>query len=183
MSTEKTANKKTDARQEVFVREYLIDLNGTRAAIAAGYSEKGADVAAIRMLGNARVQKLIAELTEQRLKRLDITADRVLGELARLAFVDPRKFFNDDGTAKPISQLDDDTAAALAGVEVFEEFEGSGENRKFAGYTKKFKIADKRGSLELLGKHLKLFTDKIEHGGQIGEYRIVTNVKRPHAST
>jgi hypothetical protein len=71
MPTENTP-KKTDARTEIFVREYLIDFNGTRAAIAAGYSERGAEVAASRLLRNPKAQKLIEKLTAERAKRLDI---------------------------------------------------------------------------------------------------------------
>lgn len=143
--------KKTEARQEVFAREYVVDLNGTRAAIAAGYSEKGAHVAGIRLLRNATVQKLIAELTEERTKKLDITAEYVLGKIRQ--------------TIERCSQ----------GVEVLDR-EG-----KPTGVWKEDSFAVLKGC-ELLGKHLKLFTDKVEHGGQIGEYRIVTNVKRPHQS-
>src|ERR1043166_5132195 len=72
-------------REEIFAREYVVDLNGTRAAIAAGYSAKGADVAAARLLGNARVKQSIAEIIEQRTKKLEISADEVLTELHRLA--------------------------------------------------------------------------------------------------
>jgi phage terminase small subunit len=99
---------------------------------------------------------------DERAARTGITADRVLAEIAKLAFFDPRKFFDADGAPIPIHELDDDTAAALAGMNVFEVFEGTGKNRVFVGYTKKYKLTDKRGSLELLGKHLKLFTDVVE---------------------
>jgi phage terminase small subunit len=154
-----SSRKKIKARWEIFVREYVVDLNGTRAAIAAGYSEKGARVEACRLLTKPNIQKMIEKLAAERAKKLEITADRVLRELGRLAFSDPRKFFNDDGTAKHISQLDDDTAASLAGLEVFEEYSGKGEDRELTGYTKKFKLADKGINLERLGRHLGIFKD------------------------
>lgn len=96
---------------------------------------------------------------DAKLKRVHITPERVISELGRLAFVDPRRFFNDDGTAKRIGELDDDTAAALAGIEVYEEFAGRGEDRELIGHTKKFKIADKGVNLERLGRHFGLFRD------------------------
>lgn len=108
---------------------------------------------------------------DKRANKVEITADRVIEEIARLAFFDPRKFFNQDGSPIPIQELDDDTAMALAGMDVMEEFEGSGADRVFVGYTKKFKLTDKRASLELLGKHLKLFTDKTEVSNPDGSLR------------
>ena len=96
------------------------------------------------------------------MEKLDITAERVIAELAKLAFFDPRSFFNADGSAKQVTELDDDTAMALAGMEVCELFEGNGEQKHAYGLSKKFKLADKLRALELLGKYLKLFTDKVE---------------------
>ena len=154
-------------RRERFAREYVLDQNGTRSAIAAGYSKKTAGQAATRLLKNVQVQELIARFSQKVAQKLEITADRVLNEIAKLAFADPRKFFNQDGTAKRIEDLDDETAAALAGVEVVEEFSGAGKSRRVVGRTKKFKLADKGQNLERLGRYLKLFTDKVQIG--IGE--------------
>ena len=93
----------------------------------------------------------------KRNEKLDITADMVLRELARVAFSDARRLYNDDGSLKTPNELDDDTAAALAGIDTFEEFAGRGESRQIIGYTKKIHRWDKVKSLELLGKHLGLF--------------------------
>ena len=73
-----------------------------------------------------------------------------------------RKLFNADGSLKQVHELDDDTAAGLAGVEVVELFEGSGDDKHAFGLLKKFKLADKGINLERLGKHFKLFTDRVE---------------------
>jgi phage terminase small subunit len=174
--------KKADARREIFAREYVIDLNGTRAAVAAGYSEKSAEVTASRLLRNAKVQKLIDELTAERAKRLDITADRVLEELGRMAFANMLDYMGvqQSGDAYiDLSKLTREQAAAIQEITVDEYAEGRGEEARQVKRTR-FKLADKRGSLKLIGKHLKMFTDKVEHSGQVGEYRIVTNVKMPH---
>ena len=149
------------AKQRIFVKEYLTDFNGTRAAIAAGYSKKSARMTASRMITKANIQAEIAKLTEKRCGKLEITADRVLEELGKLAFFDPRKFFRADGSLVPVLELDDDTAMALAGLEVNELFEGKGDEREMVGYAKKFKLADKGQNLERLGRYFKLFTDKI----------------------
>lgn len=149
-------------RRERFAREYAIDQNGTRAAIAAGYKKKSAGVTASRLLKNAKVEELIAKYAGKTAAKLEITADRVLQEIAKLAFGDCRKFFRADDSAIPINELDDQTAATLTGIEIFEEFEGRGNKRKKVGYTKKFKFADKGENLERLGNYLQLFKNRIE---------------------
>lgn len=156
------AEKKLTPKQKRFVDEYLIDLNATQAAIRAGYSPKTANEQGARLLVNVSIAKAIQEARDKRQQRTEITQDRVLQEYARLAFYDPRKLFRPDGTPKPIEELDDDTAAALAGLDVREEFEGAGESRTFAGYTKKYKLANKLGALDSLAKHLGLFDSKEE---------------------
>jgi len=148
-------------RQKRFVAYYLKDPNATNAAISAGYSKKAAKEIGSRLLTNANVAAAIAEGQAKLAAKLEITAEQIARELARIAFVDPRKFFNDNGTAKRISELDDDTAAALAGIEVFEEYERRGKQRELIGYTKRFKLADKGASLERLGRHLGMFKDRI----------------------
>ena len=94
-------------------------------------------------------------------------AQRVLSELNSTAFVDIRNIFNDDGSIKDISEIDDDTARAINGIEVFEEFEGFGKDREHVGQTKKIKLVDKLKSIEMLGKNLKMFTDKKEFSGTL----------------
>jgi phage terminase small subunit len=153
---------KLTPKQALFVQEYLIDLNATRAAIAAGYSKKTAEAAASRLLRNVKVRAETGKQTAERSERLEISADRVLQELARLAFLDPRRFFDADGIAKPITALDNDTARALAGMDVEELFEGRGDDRRRIGVVRKYKLADKKAALELLGKYLGLFVERLQ---------------------
>ena len=154
-------------KQELFIAQYLATgLDGTKAAIAAGYSPKTANSQASQLLSNPKVAAVIAEKQGKRMAKLDITANRVLQELAKLAFFDIRKFYNSDGSLKPVPELDDDTAAALVGMEIevaYDHF-GKGQNKP-SGDLKKIKMADKGLNLERLGRHLKLFTDKLEVKG------------------
>lgn len=145
------------SRQGLFVGEYVVDLNATRAAIAAGYSEKGARVRGAELLANRNISDEIAQRSGKRLSKLEITADRVLQQLARIAFFDVRKLFNVDGSAKQIRELDADAASVITSLEVRELSSGSGDNKHVCGVSRKYKLADKRGALELLGKHLNLF--------------------------
>lgn len=160
--------RKLTAKQKMFVAEYLVDLNATAAAIRARYSEKTARQIAARLLSNVNIQEAIQEALKGREKRTEITIDKVLKEYARLGFLDPRKFFNADGSPRDITELDDDTAAALAGFEVMEVWEGQGDNRTFVGYLKKYKLVDKKGALDSIGKHLGMFTEKMEITGKDG---------------
>ena len=83
-------------------------------------------------------------------------------EYAKLGFFDPRNLFRPDGSPKEITELDDETAAALAGLDVQEVYEGYGEDRKFVGYTKKYKLTDKKAALDSIAKCLGMFIDKVE---------------------
>lgn len=146
-------------RQERFAQEYIIDLNATQAAIRSGYSEKTAYSIGQRLLKHVEIQERIQQAMKERATRTGITQDRVLREYARIAFFDPRKLFDEDGNPINISELDEDTAAAIAGFEVVQEF-----NIKMGGtyYTKKYKLSNKLGALDSLAKHLGMFDGKQE---------------------
>lgn len=147
------------AKQAAFVREYLVDLNATQAAIRAGYSKKTANVIASELLAKPNIQSAIQEEMKKRAERTEITADKVLKEFAKLAFFDPRKLFDDKGNPKDITELDDDTAAALAGLDVVQDFD---PDTGVTSYTKKYKLASKQAALDSLGRHLGMFLDRTE---------------------
>lgn len=154
--------KKLTPKQARFVEEYLIDLNATQAAIRSGYSKKTA-----RQIGEQNLSKLdiateISAAQQKRSARTEITQDRVLQELARIAFFDIRKLYNSDGSMKAPHDLDDDAAAVLSGVDVVEEFSGRGEDREQIGVTKKAKVFDKGSALTLAMRHLGMLNDKID---------------------
>jgi len=165
--------------QARFVAEYLIDLNGKQSAIRAGYSEKTAESQASSLLRNPKVRAAVQAGMDKRAKKLEISADRVLQEIAKMAFVDERKFFNDDGSIKNVTELDDDTAAALQGFEVEKLYQHFAKGAaQETGTVSKIKIADKTKSLELLGRHLKLFTDKVEVSGLDGLYERLQEARK-----
>lgn len=146
-------------KQQMFVKEYLIDLNATQAAIRAGYSKKTADRIGPELLGKTCVAKAIQEAMDKRAARVEITADRVLQEIAKLAFANLQDFYNENGSLKDIHSLPRDIAVALSSTKV---------NLTEACAVQEIKLHDKKGSLELLGRHLKLFTDKTEITGKDG---------------
>lgn len=148
--------------QERFCQEYVVDLNGLKAAVRSGYSEKTAAQQASRLLINVKVTARIQSLADARAERVQVNADTVLTNLLKLATSDLRKLFGVDGNLLPVSQWPDDVALAVSAVEIEELFEGFGEERQHIGYTKKVKLWDKVRSLEALGKHLQLFTEKLQ---------------------
>lgn len=159
----KSNTPKLTEQQDIFCQEYIVDLNATQAAIRAGYSPASANEQASRMLAKANIQDRVNKLAAARAARTQTTADRVLMELGKLGLSDVRKLFDDKGGLLPPNLWPDDIAVAVSSVEVEELFDGYGEDRTQIGYTKKVKLWDKTKALELIGKHLKLFTDKVEH--------------------
>jgi phage terminase small subunit len=143
-------------KQTRFVEEYLIDLNATQAAIRAGYSEKTAKSVGQENLTKPDIKTAIDASIAERSKRTQVTADRVVQELARIAFVDTRQIFTwgPGGVVLRSSEdLTDDEAAIVAEVS---------ETTSKDGGSIRAKRFDKLKALELLGKHLGMFTDKVQ---------------------
>lgn len=151
--------KRLTPKQALFVSEILIDGNASAAARRAGYSERTARQIGDENLSKPDIAEAIAKAQAKRLERNEITAERVLAELARVAFFDVRKLLNPDGTMKPLDQLDDDTAAAIAGLDLAEICDAEGAP---IGVLKKIKIADKLTALDKLARHLGLLQDKVK---------------------
>ena len=145
---------KITEKQRLFISEYQVDFNGTKAAIRAGYSPKRASEMAYQLLQIPTVRKALDRAMEERLRKIGVRADRVLTEIARVAFSDLRKLYDEAGRLKLPREWPEEAAGAVAGVDVVEEFEGKGKDRTLIGYTKKVRTYDKVRALELLSKHL-----------------------------
>ena len=161
------AAPKLTPKQEAFVREYLVDLNSSAAARRAGYAKANANVTGPRLLANVGITQHIEAAKQKRAAKVEITAERVLMELGRIAFFDLRKLYREDGSMKAMNELDTESAAVLAGVEVTEEFDGYGKDRTLIGYTKKAKVPDKVAALALAMRHLGMLKDKTEITGSL----------------
>lgn len=170
-------SKKLTPLQKRFVEEYVIDLNKTEAAIRAGFSKKTAGQKAWNMTSDkdprfTHVYEAIQKKLQQKAKRNEIKADDVLKGLARIAFGDIRQLFRDDGTLKPMSEWSEDTAMAIASVEVVED-------QLMNTRTAKIRTNDRLKALELIGKHLGMFTEKVDVSikGSLAE-RLMASRKR-----
>lgn len=160
---------KLSPRQERFCQAYIKDLNGTKAAITAGYAEKSARIQAAQLLARPNIFARVSELKEAQAKRLQVKADDVLMELKRVALVDVTLAFDEMGALKPLHEIPEDVRRAIAGLEVAEIYGGEGPQKSVMGLNRKVRFYDKNKALELLGKHLKLFADRIEHSGPNGK--------------
>lgn len=173
-------------KQQAFVREYLVDLNATQAAIRAGYSAKDADVQGPRLLGNVRIADAIEKAMAERAERTEITADRVIQELAKIGFADIRKAVRWYSQTNVATVDTDADMAALAGegelrfavanqVELVssEEIDDAtaaaiSEIGQTASGALKVKLHDKRAALVDIGRHLGMFKERVELTGKDG---------------
>jgi phage terminase small subunit len=153
--------RKLTKKQAVFVEEYLVDLNATQAAIRAGYSPTTAHKTGSQLLGKSVVSQAVNARIKDREARTQITQDKVLREIARIALADPRKVmtWGPGGIVLADSQALSEDDAAVVG-EVSESFTENGR-------TLRVKMNDKLRALEMLGRHLGLFKEKIELSGLV----------------
>lgn len=134
-------------RQAAFVREYLLDKNATQAAIRAGYSPKTAKEMGCENLTKPHIIEAVNAGLMDLAAQVGITSVMVLRERKRIAFFDPRRLFDSDGTPIPIQDLDDDTAASITGLDVMQVYSG-----EVPAVIKKYRIAAKDTSLAALEK-------------------------------
>jgi phage terminase small subunit len=152
-------------RQEKFVYEYLLCLNARQAAVAAGYSGKRVGVLASRMIRSPAIAKAIAAGKARQLKRTDLSAERVLEELRRLAFMDPRRVFDAVGNLLPVKDWPTELSSSLASFEVIKKNAVAGDGH--IDVIHKVKFWDKPKSLEMLAKHFALLVERVENSGGI----------------
>jgi len=159
----KDKQRKLTKKQKLFVAEYQKDWNATRAAIVVGYKEHRASEIACRLVKKSQVQEAIEKAMAERLRKIGVHSERILTEVARVGLSDLRKLYNEDGSLKLPHEWSDEAAAAIAGVEVLEEFIGKGKARTLVGHTKKVRVFDKVRALELLSKNLGIIGNGKHH--------------------
>jgi len=160
--------RKLTAKQLRFVAEYIVDQNGKQAAIRAGYSSRTAKEQASRLLENALVRAEVNRHLGAILKRSIVSAEEVLRGLLRIAEFDIRTLYNNNNALKPVSEWPEEAGRVLLGLEVDEIWDGDGSQRKVIGETRKVKFESRTPALIALGRHLKLFLDRIEINGNLG---------------
>lgn len=140
-------------QQKLFCMEYLrLKFNGYQAAMNAGYSKHSARAQASYLLTNPNIQLLISKLKKDLALQLNISALDIAREYARIGFSDIRKIFDEDGNLIQVNDLEDESAANVSSIEVFEEYQGRGEEREFIGRTKKVRLYNKVDALDKLAR-------------------------------
>lgn len=164
--TEPTYN--LNPQQELFCYEYLKDRNQTKAYIRAGYSENGAQQNASNLMLSHFVRARINELIKEQLDKIKIDVGFVLREILNSASIDISDAYDTNGNLLPINDMPEPLRKAIIQIETEELFDGRGKDREHIGTAKTIKIQDRLKALELLGKHLKMFTDVHEIPGLEG---------------
>lgn len=148
-------------RQKRFVSEYLIDLNATQAAIRAGYSAKTARAIGQENLTKPYIQQAIQAANAERLKRNHISQDRVLQEIARVALADIRQLYKNGKLLSP-HEMSDDIASAVAQIDAI-----TAEADNVPVMVTKVKMHNKISALEMLARHLNMFSEEMKTPRQI----------------
>ena len=152
--------KLTD-KQQKFVEEYLIDLNATQAAIRAGYSTDTASVIGCENLIKPNVKNAIDKALAARSKRTGVNQDRVIQELAKIAFLNPSDVINMQN-ASVMDNANKDDLSCIASVKIKRSSSENGDSVE-----REIKTYDKLKALDLLGRHLGMFNDKLKIEGSI----------------
>lgn len=164
-----------EPRQQLFVDEYLVDLNATQAAIRAGYSENSARAIGCENLTKPNIANAIAKAQEERSSRTKITQDMVLQELAKIGFANMLDYMKPHNGQMHLdmSEITRDQAAAISEYQT-ETVSGRGEMPDIE--KTKFKLLDKRQALVDIGRHLGMFKDTVNHVSDDGSMRPVFNI-------
>jgi len=157
-------------RQARFVQEYLIDLNGKEAATRAGYVAKSAAIKASKLLARPHVRAAVQAAIEERKRVTSITAERVLDEIAVIAFADIKDYvvIDGEGNVKPkrFGGMPAGASRAICSV-------GEG-SAKGGGVLLSFKMHDKMKALDMLAKHLGICKEQLELGGKVSTDGVLT---------
>lgn len=181
-TSSKSGNQALSEFEARFCEEYLKDLNAKQSYLRAGgdASEASAGVLGHRMLKKVNVQHELSRLAEARSKRVQIDADTILSDLGTISSSDIRKLYDENNALLPPREWPDDVAMAIKEVETIEvkEFDRDTKRMVTIGEIKKVKFWDKIKTRELLGRHKKLFTDKIDLSGKVSLVDLVMAAKK-----
>lgn len=155
-------------KQQRFVAEYLIDQNATQAAIRAGYATgHSAETQGHRLLRNAEIRAAIDADLKAATERAGLTPQKVREGWRRVIEADVRKLFGPDGQPLAITELGDNEAALLGGLDVTQANLDPTDGKRDASKVLKYKLWDRAKYLEQAAKHLGMFVEKVEHSGGV----------------
>jgi phage terminase small subunit len=140
-----------------FCEEYIKDLNGTQAAIRAGYSKKTAKEKASQLLTKVNVQDYLFQLKKGLSDKNEGLAQQVIDELKKIGFCNIQDFISDGNEIKDLTKISRDKAAAVESIKKTTTELNGGENSSGSKTSIQFKLYDKLSALEKIGRHLGIF--------------------------
>ena len=152
----KIVKKEMTEKEKRFVQNYVISWNGAEAVRQAGFKVSGQRQYAQSLLSKPYIIKAVLDEKEKYTKKIELTAERVYQEYARIAFFDIKKLYDEDGNLKRIIDIDRDTRAAISSCDVIDVTE---DGKPTITIIKKLKMIDKKGALDSAAKILNLFKD------------------------
>ena len=157
--------KPLSERHEAFCQEYIRDLNAGAAykRVYLKANDRTAESNGPELLRKPKIKARVKELLQGTFEEYKIDKVKILKEMELLATVNMAEALNEDGSMKKVSEMPLAVQKALSAIDTQEIYEGTGQDRVYVGDLKKIKLFDKTRSLEMLGRHLKLFTDVVEH--------------------
>lgn len=165
MPTEEVTETPLNPRHALFVREYLVDLNGTQAALRAGYEPRSAAEQASALLNLPKIAAAVERGKAQRASRINVTADQVLAEMSLLANSRVDNYYIDDfGQVKVTDDAPEGAMGAVQSIKKKIKHHTDGS----ITYEVELKLWDKPNPLKLMGRHVGLFPDRVEHVGKDG---------------
>lgn len=157
-------------RQARFVQEYLVDLCGKEAAIRAHYAPRSAKVRACILLKTPHVAAAVQAAKDERARATNITAERVLDEIAVVAFSDLQNHIDDEGALKP-KKFADMPGGTSRALEAMSEIHGPSGDRVSV------KLHDKMKALDMLSHHLGICREQVDISGKVDGELVVKVVK------
>jgi phage terminase small subunit len=147
---------KLTPKQQKFCEEYMVDLNGTQAAIRAGYSKRSAQIQAVENLSKPIIQSVISELKQKLSAKTGVTAERLINELAKIGFSNIQDYVSGDNLITDISKIPKEQAACIESIKTVTTTESYGKVTNTRTQVS-IKLYSKISAIELMGKHIGLF--------------------------
>lgn len=157
-------------RHEQFCLEYIIDFNAAASARRSGYATSSSTAEGSRLLANRNIKTRIQFLIAERVERTKINADAVVMALSRHAFTTIKEFYGDDGQLKALADMDPEAAAAIRSIKTVRKADWDdvdSDGKPSIKNVDELRMSDPLKAMELLGRHLGMFTDKVEHSGEL----------------
>jgi len=165
-------NSELTIKQQLFVHAYCVHRDGTRAALESGYSSNSAQAIGSENLTKPLISRAIDRQLNKVMKKIDVSAERIAEEIAKLGFSNIGDCYDMNGNMIPIHKLPRDVSAAI--TEVTETIDASGKR------SIKYKMDGKTKNLELLGRYHQMFVDKVEITTKSELYDAIANNASSH---